>query len=318
MSNMPLSYLEAAGPAASPLTQLAWGLGAVSIAVVVAIAIALAAAIWRRRAAPQDYRTLEYVGGSGEGLRWIYVGLAISVPVLAICTVWVLIVLGQVLHPARPPALTLQVTAHQWWWEVRYLNSSGEAFTTANEIHIPAGEPVRVELTSPDVIHSFWVPKLAGKMDVIPGVKNVTWMQAAGPGLYRGQCAEFCGLQHARMAFAVIAEDPAAFAAWQARQLAPPPAPLAVKTAQGQTIFANRCASCHTVAGTPAGGIVGPDLSHVASRLTLAADTIPNDAKHLSDWIANPQAIKPGVLMPKVPLSGTERAQVIAYLQTLK
>jgi cytochrome c oxidase subunit 2 len=319
MSDTPLSYLEAAGPAASPLTQLAWGLGAVSITVVVVIAIALAAAIWRRRRPPLDERMLEAVGRPGLGMSWIYVGLAVSVPVLAICTVWILMVLGQVLHPPRPPALTLQVISHQWWWEVRYLSpSGGEAFTTANEIHIPVDEPVRVELTSPDVIHSFWVPKLAGKMDVIPGVKNVTWIQAAAPGLYRGQCAEYCGLQHAKMAFYVVADSPAAFAAWRARQLSSPTAPLAAGAAAGAVVFATRCASCHTVAGTPAGGIVGPDLSHLAGRATLAAGMIPNDTEHLSDWIRDPQAIKPGVLMPRVPLASAERAQVVAYLQSLK
>ncbi len=318
MSGEPLSYLEAAGPAARPLTQLAWGLGAVSLVVVAVIAIALAAAIWRQRSTPADARALEFVGGSGEGLRWIYVGLAISVPVLAVCTVWVLMVLGQVLHPARPTALTLQVTAHQWWWEVRYLSpSGGEAFTTANEIHIPAGAPVRVELTSPDVIHSFWVPKLAGKMDVIPGAKNVTWIQAASPGRYRGQCAEFCGLQHARMAFFVIADAPADFSVWRARQLASPTAPVDANAAAGAGVFANHCASCHTVAGTPSGGLVGPDLSHLAGRTTLAAGMIPNDPRHLSDWIADPQAIKPGALMPRTLLTSTERAQVVAYLQTL-
>jgi cytochrome c oxidase subunit 2 len=319
MSHTPLSYLEAAGPAASPLTQLAWGLGAISVAVVVVIAIALSAAIWRRRTAATDPQSLEVVGGAGEGLRWIYAGLAISVPILAACTVWVLAVLGQVLHPATAPTLTLQVVAHQWWWEVRYLSpSGGAAFTTANEIHIPAGQPIRVELTSSDVIHSFWVPKLAGKMDVIPGVKNVTWIQAAAPGRFQGQCAEYCGLQHARMAFFVIADTPSDFAAWQVRQRAIPLGPLTSQAAAGAAVFAGHCASCHTVAGTPAGGIVGPDLSHLAERTTLAAGVIPNDAQRLSAWIADPQAIKPGVLMPKTQLTPAERAQVVTYLQTLK
>jgi cytochrome c oxidase subunit 2 len=190
-------------------------------------------------------------------------------------------------------------------------------FTTANEIHIPTGVPVRVILASPDVIHSFWVPKLAGKMDVIPGVTNVTWIQAATPGRYRGQCAEFCGLQHAHMAFFVKADSPADFNAWRDGQLARPPAPANAEIAQGWTLFAARCASCHTVSGTPAGGIVGPELSHLATRATLAAGTIPNDAAHLSTWIADPAAIKPGVLMPKVPMTPAQRAQIVAYLQSL-
>lgn len=319
MTATPLSYLSSAGPAAAPLTQLAWGLGGISVAVSVIVTIALVWGVWRRRPVPApDASRLEASGGPGAGLAWIYVGLGISVPVLAACTVWTLFVLGQVMHPASKPALTLQVTAHQWWWEVRYLDPvAGRVFTTANEIHVPTGEPVRVILSSPDVIHSFWVPKLAGKMDVIPGVTNVTWIQAATPGRYRGQCAEFCGLQHARMAFFVTADSPAAFNAWRDNQLAPPPAPATAQATQGSALFAARCASCHTVSGTPAGGIVGPELSHLASRQTLAAGTIPNDTAHLDAWIADPRAVKPGVLMPKVPLTDAERAQVVAYLQSL-
>jgi cytochrome c oxidase subunit 2 len=317
MTSAPLSYLSSAGPAAAPLTQLAWGLGGVSVAVTVIVTIALVWGIWRRRPAP-GASGLETTGRPGAGLAWIYVGLGVSVPVLAACTVWTLFVLGEVMHPASKPQLTLQVTAHQWWWEVRYLDPvAGRVFTTANEIHIPTGEPVRVILSSPDVIHSFWVPKLAGKMDVIPGVTNVTWIQAATPGRYRGQCAEFCGLQHARMALVVTAVSPADFNAWRDSQLAPPPASADPAVAQGSVVFAARCASCHTVSGTPAGGIVGPELSHLASRATLAAGTIPNDTEHLSAWIADPAAIKPGVLMPKVPLTSVERAQVVAYLQSL-
>lgn len=318
MRSEPLSYMDAAGPAAAPLTQLAWGLGAISLAVVLIIAVALAAAVWRSRPPAADPRELEGIGRPGRGLEWIYVGLGISVPVLAACTVWVLVVLGQVMHAATAPALTLQIAAHQWWWEVRYLpRSGGEAFTTANEIHIPAGQPVRVELTSSDVIHSFWVPKLAGKMDVIPGVKNVTWIQAYAPGRFQGQCAEYCGLQHAHMAFYIVADAPLAFARWRARQVSAPAAPPTRDAARGADLFAGRCASCHTIAGTPAGGIVGPDLSHLAGRETLAAGAIPNDASHLANWLKDPQAIKPGALMPKVALTDTQRAQLVAYLLSL-
>jgi cytochrome c oxidase subunit 2 len=318
MTSTPLSYLSSAGPAARPLTQLAWGLGGISVAVTIIVTIALVWAIWRRRPTAPAGTALEAGGSPDAGMMWIYVGLALSVPVLAACTVWTLYVLGQVLHPTTKPQLTLQVTAHQWWWEVRYLDPvAGHVFTTANEIHIPTGQPVRVILASPDVIHSFWVPKLGGKMDVIPGVTNVTWLQAAIPGRYRGQCAEFCGLQHARMAFLVTADSPAAFKTWRDGQLALPSAPASPDIAQGLALFAARCASCHTVSGTPAGGIVGPDLSHLASRGTLAAGTVPNDTQHLSAWIADPDAVKPGVLMPRVPMTAAQRAQVVAYLQSL-
>lgn len=314
MSWGPLSYLDLAGPAAAPLVQLAWGLGGLSVLVVLAVGLALVGAIWRRRTIPAG-KNSDDIWRPENGLAWIYVGLGISVPILAACTVWILVVLGQVVHPPHPTIMTLQVTAHQWWWEVRYLGEDGRpTFTTANEIHIPAGEPIRIELRSPDVIHSFWVPKLAGKMDVIPGVTNVTWVQAAAPGRFRGQCAEYCGLEHAKMAFYVVADSASDFAAWRARQAS---APAPIPASAGEQVFEARCASCHTISGTSAGGIVGPDLSHLVTRSTLAAGLIPNDRSHLLDWIKEPQAIKPGVLMPSVPLTPTQRSDVVTYLQTL-
>lgn len=318
MTTSPFSYLTAAGPAAAPVTRLAWGLGAVSVATVVIIALLLAAGIWRRRASLADGHALAVTGPPGTGMAWIYGGLAVSIPVLAACTVWVLLVLAQVMHPARAPVLTLQVTAHQWWWEVRYLDpAGGETFVTANEIHIPAGQPVRVELTSQDVIHSFWVPRLGGKMDVIPGVKNVTWIEADRPGSYQGECGEFCGLQHARMNFIVIADAPGGFAHWRAGQLASPSTLSPDDRLRGEGVFLSRCGSCHTIAGTPAGGLDGPDLSHLATRTSLAAGLIPNDPGHLLAWIEDPQAIKPGARMPQVPMSRADREALVVYLRSL-
>lgn len=318
MTHEPLSYLDASGAAAAPLTQLAWGLGAISVAVVAIISVALIWAIARKRPAqPDGPDSLSTQVSQTAGLKWIYFGVGISTVILAGCTVWTLAVLGRVMHPAQKPELTLQVIAHQWWWEVRYPASADGAppFTTANEIHIPTGQPVRFELSSRDVIHSFWVPKLGGKMDLIPGVTNATWLEASSPGDYWGQCGEFCGIQHAHMAFRVIADTPGDFAVWQTKQLAAHQAPPSV--AAGSKVFQERCSGCHTVAGTPAGGVIGPDLSHLASRSTLAAGLIPNDSSHLSDWIANPQAIKPGVLMPAVALTETQRNDVVAYLEAL-
>ncbi|MBI1361110.1 MAG: cytochrome c oxidase subunit II [Alphaproteobacteria bacterium] len=320
MTGWPLSYLQSAGPAASPVARLAWGLGSVSVAVVLIVGVGLIAAIWRRRPSADDPMSLVPGASSASGIGWIYVGLAISVPVLAICTIWTLAVLGKVMHPASAPHLRLQVTAHQWWWEVRYPTSnSQQTFTTANEIHIPAGEPVEIVLNSADVIHSFWVPKLGGKMDVIPGITNRTWIEASDPGRFRGQCAEFCGAQHAHMAFYVVAQPRAEFDAWVADQLAFPAkgASPSQVVASGERVFSARCAACHTVSGTPAGGIVGPNLGHFASRSTLAAGSIPNDADHLRKWIADPQAIKPGVRMPAVPLTTADRDAVVAYLESL-
>jgi cytochrome c oxidase subunit 2 len=215
-----------------------------------------------------------------------------------------------------PPRLTIEVTGHQWWWEARYLDgAAGDTFTTANELHIPTGEPVRIRLIGADVIHSFWLPGLGGKTDVIPGQTNLAWLQTDRPGVYLGQCAEYCGVQHAHMALRVVAQPPAAFANWQRAQLAP-----AAGGAQmaGEALFTAHCGACHTVRGSDAGGIVGPDLTHLMSRATIAAGTVPNTPGALSGWIANPQALKPGARMPATYLSGPQLSDTVAYLETLK
>lgn len=190
---------------------------------------------------------------------------------------------------------------------------ASSTFTTANEIHVPVGKVVRIELTSQDVIHSFWVPQIAGKMDVVPGRTNVTWIEATAPGRYRGQCAEFCGLEHAHMAFYVVADAPADFDHWWAHQLA------SVSTSlPGQQVFETNCGACHSVRGTSAHGIVGPDLSHLATRQTLASGTIPNDADHLESWVRDPQSVKPGTTMPTLALSSSDRHQITTFLLSLK
>jgi cytochrome c oxidase subunit 2 len=215
--------------------------------------------------------------------------------------------------------LTVEVTAHQWWWQVRYMGDTpSRQFITANEMHIPVGVPVRVFLKSADVIHSFWVPALSGKTDVIPGQTNETWIEASASGVFRGQCSEYCGAQHAHMAFSVFADDAGTFQSWWQAQLAVSPSPTEPLTIAGRAVFIRRCGSCHTVRGTPAGGILGPDLTHLVQRAKLAADTIPNTAGHLAAWIADPQGIKPGSQMPELGLPGHELAAVQAYLSTLK
>ena len=325
MMNAPLSYLQSGGAAAAPVTALAWGLGLISLAVIAVIGVLLGLAVYRTRAPEARGENGHYpVRRTGSGLAWIYVGLGVSVPILAICTVWTLAVLGRVIGPPSPPVITIQVTAHRWWWEIRYLDADpARVFTTANEIHLPAGVPVRVLLSSGDVIHSFWVPRLAGKMDVVPGLTNVTWLQADLPGEYRGQCGEFCGAQHARMALSVVAETPADFRRWWDGQLTMPAGVVRTTTQTtsddgGGQLFLARCGVCHTVRGTTAGGIVGPDLSHFGARSTIAAGTLPNDTSHLTAWIRDPDAFKPGTLMPHVPLSTSERGAVVAYLESVK
>jgi cytochrome c oxidase subunit 2 len=256
---------------------------------------------------------------SPGGLRWLYWGIGLSSVGLVGALIWTVIVLAEINGPPSTPALTIEITGQQWWWKARYLSDdASRTLTTANEIHIPTGRPVRIKLIGADVIHSFWVPKLAGKMDTIPGQTNQTWIEADRPGRYRGQCTEYCGAQHAHMAIIVVAEPPAEFAAWLDAQLAPAGQPTDPHAAAGAQTFQFRCGACHTVRGTKAAGTTGPDLTHLMSRSTIAAGTLTNTVANLSAWIANPQAIKPGTTMPVLYLSGPELAGVRAYLRTLK
>jgi cytochrome c oxidase subunit 2 len=227
-------------------------------------------------------------------------------------------VLARVTSPSKRPALTIEITGHQWWWQVRYLsNDSSQVFVTANEVHIPVGEPVLLKLVGADVIHSFWIPALGGKTDAIPGQTNETWLEARSPGIYRGQCTEYCGLQHAQMATLLIADTQQNFAAWRAHQLQSVGRPTSGGQWAGLAHFTSHCGSCHTIRGTDAAGTLGPDLSHLMQRHTIAAGTLPNDPADLDRWISDPQSIKPGALMPKPELSANERADVISYLKTL-
>ena len=217
-------------------------------------------------------------------------------------------------------ALKLKIIGHQWWWEVRYeADSPHQSFTTANEIRIPTGQPVKVELESADVIHSFWVPSLTGKMDLISGQKNELQFTAKNAGVYRGQCAEFCGLQHAHMAFAVLALPPDEFGRWREHENANADGPSDQLGRQGEQLFrAKGCALCHNIRGTLAGGQLGPDLTHVGSRTTIAAGTLPMSPAALGAWIADPQHIKPGNYMPKMPLQSDELIAILHYLEQLK
>jgi cytochrome c oxidase subunit 2 len=317
-SDTPLAYLHTAGPAADPVTRLGWGLALVSIAVVIIIGALLVVAIFRKRRAATDPSSGDALMPLREraGLRWIYVGTGISAVVLFACAVWTLFTLAAIAAPGTKPRVVVEVRAFQFWWRVRYLDANGAVLlTTANEIHIPVGEPVRFQLTSGDVIHSFWVPSLGGKMDVLPGQTNVTWLQGDTVGRYRGQCGEFCGAEHAHMALFVDVDPPAAFEQWVARQRSP--AVPAADAAAGARVFVDKCAGCHAVRGTDAKGESGPDLTHLMSRRTIAAGTLPNSAADLERWISQTQTVKPGSEMPVVPLTATESSAVVAYLQTL-
>lgn len=313
----PLNYLTSHGARADMILPLTRGVLIISIIVILIVCGLLAAAIFRRRpveAPGADPRGLLF--RPRGGLTFVYVGVGISTLVLVATTIWTMKTLADVVSPPREAKLTIEVTGHQWWWEARYFSEKpAEIFTTANEIHIPAGEPVRFKLIGGDVIHSFWVPALAGKTDTIPGQTNITWLQAERPGVYRGQCTEYCGKQHANMAFFVVANEPARFEEWRQKQIAP--AAPSADVAQGLSAFQTRCGACHTVRGTPAGGKVGPDLTHVMSRGTIAAGTLPNTPGHLTGWIANPQGVKPGNHMPQIDMSGADLNAIRTFLQTL-
>jgi cytochrome c oxidase subunit 2 len=216
--------------------------------------------------------------------------------------------------------LVLKIIGHQWWWEVRYEAASPhQSFVTANEIRIPTGQPIRLELESADVIHSFWVPSLTGKMDLITGQKNELQFTAKNAGVYRGQCAEFCGLQHAHMAFVVLALSPDEFARWRDHENQSASTPTDPLGKQGEDLFRGRgCALCHTIRGTSAGGELGPDLTHLGNRTSIAAGTLSLTPATLGAWIADPQHIKPGNFMPKMPLQSDELIAILHYLEQLK
>lgn len=219
-----------------------------------------------------------------------------------------------------PNALAVKVTAYQWWWRVEYHDGSTDQwFETANEIRLPAGRTARIQLASNDVIHSFWIPNLSGKIDLIPGRTNWIDITPRREGPYRGQCAEFCGFQHAHMALDVTVVSPAEFEAWRRRQLYEARKPTTPEQAMGKAIFENKpCAMCHRIDGAEAAGRTGPNLTHVASRRTIAAGTLPYSRGALAGWIADPQALKPGARMPAVPLTPQESNALLAYLDSLK
>jgi cytochrome c oxidase subunit 2 len=251
-----------------------------------------------------------------ERTEWgVVVGLGLVVPVLVLAALFLfanIFLLRDTTLPAASaspserPKLTVRVIAHQFWWEIRY---PGTRAVTANELHIPARTPVQVLVFTRDVIHSFWVPQLNHKIDAIPDQVNRLLLYADTPGRYRGQCAEYCGLQHAHMGLYVFADSPADFRSWVARE---------AKPAQGDALFDDKCGSCHTVRGTSADGTTGPDLTHVASRTSLAALTIPNSPERMRQWLVHPQEVKPGNPMPAVPLTDAQVAQLVAYLESLR
>jgi len=284
------------------------------------IIAAFTLAVWRRRSKPMtvEERTHHQTSERLKPLLIAWTGLIVVG--LSILTVVSFLTdrSNATVTPVR--GLSLTVTANQWWWDVEYsTNVPSNTVRTANEIHLPVNVPVQVTLKSSDVIHSFWIPNLAGKQDLIPGRVTDVQLLPRKLGRFRGQCAEFCGIQHTKMALDVTVESQADFLRWYAAQLKPAPLPAAGMQAAGYQLFVRgACSSCHNVAGTPASGQVAPDLSHFASRRSIAAGALPMDASSLSAWLADPQKVKPGNHMPKIDMSASDRQAMVAYLETLQ
>lgn len=308
------SALDPQGQAAANIANLWWIMFWLGTAVFVIVTLLLLIIVFtnrRRGAYPEpDLR-------APDRRSWIWWGGVIMPSVILATTLFFTLRSHIALaFPPTPAALTIEIIGHRWWWEVRYPE---QQITTANEIYIPVGQAVNVRLATADVIHSFWVPELNGKMDMIPGKTNTLWLHADEPGMYRGICTEFCGIQHAKMQYVVIAVPPDEFAAWLEHQRQPAPAPATARIRRGQQIFlGSACVYCHAVRGTNASGQLGPDLTHVASRQTLAAGVLPNNRGSLGGWITNPQHIKPGNLMPPTNLTGNELQVLLDYLDTLE
>lgn len=311
----PLNYfLHSYGPASMPTMYLGWVFVALLVAIFVFISLLLIWAVLRKRSA-EDPRS---VGREDQGMQWIYIGTGISTCILFALVIYTLITLNAISKPTQAPALTLTVTGYDWWWKVEYENDDpSRRFVTANEIHIPVGQPVLVKLKSADVIHAFWVPVLAGKTQMIPGLTNQQWIEADVEGVYLGQCTQFCGIQHAHMGFEVVAQSEDEFKIWQDGQRRTAATVFAADVNAGRKIFLDRCAGCHTIRGTEAAGAHAPDLTHLNSRRLIAGGLLTNTPDHLVKWITHAQELKPGARMPSMVLTATEISALSAFLSTL-
>jgi cytochrome c oxidase subunit 2 len=293
------------------ITSLWWNmLAGASLGLAIVAGILLVAYVRRNRPGVPGARDADRVGWT------VVIGLGLVVPILVLSSLFLfsnIFLLRETSLPtaaAAPgdrPRLTVRVIGHQFWWEIRYPSMHA---VTANELHIPARTPVEVDVYSRDVIHSFWVPQLNHKIDAIPDQVNRLLIYADRPGRYRGQCAEYCGLQHAHMGLYVFADTPVDFRAWLAREAKP--------ARRDNPLFDDKCGSCHTIRGTRAIGNTGPDLTHLATRTSLAALTLPNSRERLRQWLRHPQQVKPGNPMPAVPLTDAQVGRLVAYLETLR
>jgi cytochrome c oxidase subunit 2 len=295
------SALHPQGPQAVAIAEIAWMLfvGAAVIFVLVAALVGWAA----------FGRTRGWLAGERAVVAG---GILLPGGVLTALLIHTLLVAGRLDAAAAEPDLRIEVVGEQWWWRVRYLDDAGNVdFVTANEIRVPVGSSVELRLRSADVLHSLWIPALAGKLDMIPGKDNRLRVEASRAGVFRGQCAEYCGGPHAQMALFVVAAEAPEFLHWRESQRAP--------AAGGSALFLSHCAACHTVRGTAAAGVLGPDLTHVGSRLSIGAGILPNDVGTIAGWIASSQHLKPGNLMPAFrDFAGEELNALAHYVASLR
>jgi len=311
--------LHPAGVQASRIGSLWNGYMVVLTTVYVIVILWMLVAVWRahKNAAPQ-------ISDAEERPHSITVGVAVGITTVTLIGLLIAsVATGSAVGTygdKKPDALEIDVTGHQWWWEVQYPDPEPDkSFKTANEIHIPLHLPVLLRLATRDVIHSLWIPNLNGKRDLIPGRVNKLWIEADRPGVFRSQCAEFCGLQHAHMSLVVIAESNEKYEAWKTAQQSPANEPATAQQAHGRALFLSLpCVNCHAIAGVDAYATIGPDLTHVASRPTLAAGELLNTKGNLAGWIVNAQAIKPGTLMPPNQIASNDLMDLLAYMESLR
>jgi cytochrome c oxidase subunit II len=308
------SALHPQGSSAIELSKLIWAMIGVCTIVWLLVMLALVAGIARSRRNRLESDTNE------RSMSIVVTGATIATAAVIAGLTLASFYTTRSLASASDDALVITVRGQQWWWQLLYHGDGpAKAFETANELHIPVGRDVRLQLEAPDVIHSFWVPSLAGKQDLVPGRHNSLTIRAERPGVYRGQCAEFCGMQHSHMAIYVIAEDEADYRRWEVHQRQNAETAKDSGIAAGREVFMRKpCAACHTIRGTQAAGTAGPDLTHIASRRTIAAGLIDNTRGAMAAWIADPQTMKPGNNMPLVELTSDELRQLSAYMESLK
>jgi len=313
--------LHPAGPQASSIEWLYWAVFWITCAAFVLVIAGFARAAVRNRSSTSEMLPLVRDLAGDRRASWA-VGTAVAITVLTLFAVlFMSVITGKKVEglTSKNP-VTIQITGHQWWWEVIYPNTQADqTITTANEIHVPVGKPVVILTNSADVIHSFWAPSVHGKRDLLPGYSSALWIQIDKPGTYAGRCAEFCGLQHAHMGFSIVAEDQDTFQRWEAQQLKPAAEPNNGETIRGRQVFlTHACVMCHTIRGTDAGSRMGPDLTHIGSRRMIAAETLPNTPGALAGWIIDPQRIKPGNKMAPNLLDPGDLEALISYLGTLQ